>query len=544
MAKGPKKTAAVRSLAKALSHSLHPTYLLGPDGQLLFANPALAKVLGVTEEFLTNKLLGASCHSPLSEVTADGSGFPSQEVSLLAAALSCPAIPAGQRSAVGRFKLPGLATAHGNATRDAEWERLSLRMDGSRNPSILNILFPSRQAPAVDAERSEASTGIDALHQALFSLRRRYSNAHTLLPLLGQSPLAIRAMSQVQAAIASPCPTCIVGPLGSGKREVARSIFVGRWKNQSGTAPGSQLFPIDCRLMDTSLLTNMLEVMEDAQPRGTAGKKQTLLLERVDLLPSETYGVLLEHLMRSKSESILSTSLRPLLECHTKEKLWLQIVSYLDIQTVNISPLADRPEDLPLLIQSILLQMHSNKRIESIPVVEPAALEMMQAYRWPNNIRELRQALEEACQTSTDKIEIRSLPVAIRSFASHVESSARTNEPLNLDAILLDVEQTILHEVLSRFPGNRALAARQLGISRARLLRRLEQLGIRLRDEDAESTKAEVEGTNPRKGKDTKQPKEQALEIGMEPTERRSPSRDEEVEFVEIDFEEYEGDPS
>ncbi len=75
MAKGPKKTAAVRSLAKALSHSLHPTYLLGPDGQLLFANPALAKVLGVTEEFLTNKLLGASCHSPLSEVTATGRGF-------------------------------------------------------------------------------------------------------------------------------------------------------------------------------------------------------------------------------------------------------------------------------------------------------------------------------------------------------------------------------------------------------------------------------------------------------------------------------------
>lgn len=160
-------------------------------------------------------------------------------------------------------------------------------------------------------------------------------------------------------------------------------------------------------------------------------------------------------------------------------------------------------------------------------------MELLLTYAWPNNVRELRETLRDACKGQPLRLESSHLPISIRTYASFVESDSSLHDGIDLDAILLDFEKSIIEGVLARYPGNRAHAARQLGISRTRLLRRLEQLGLSPSDEKWEGTRGEskkVEVAPPSQPETVRPPVLQA------------DTSEDEIEFIEIDFKEAEGD--
>jgi DNA-binding NtrC family response regulator len=121
-------------------------------------------------------------------------------------------------------------------------------------------------------------------------------------------------------------------------------------------------------------------------------------------------------------------------------------------------------------------------------------LDALCAYPWPGDIEELDSTLRlafgaaqsEAPSVALPLLHDKHLPVNVRTSVSHIEKPSST-EPVDLDAILEDVERTMIMRAVERFPSNKTAAAKLLNISRARLLRRLQQWGVQVESESKDS---------------------------------------------------------
>jgi DNA-binding NtrC family response regulator len=139
------------------------------------------------------------------------------------------------------------------------------------------------------------------------------------------------------------------------------------------------------------------------------------------------------------------------------------------VARIAIPPLRQRREDIPLLTTSFLAQssVASGKAVQG---ASPEASRLLSEYPWPGNVRELKSAVEFAViQCRGPVVEAEDLPPEIR--AAHKQEPTTPTDPLA-------DEKTKLLDALSRAGGNRASAARILGISRATLYRRLANLNI------------------------------------------------------------------
>ncbi|MFG0260934.1 MAG: helix-turn-helix domain-containing protein, partial [Novipirellula sp. JB048] len=142
--------------------------------------------------------------------------------------------------------------------------------------------------------------------------------------------------------------------------------------------------------------------------------------------------------------------------------------------TVTIAPLSARSEDIPLLAAAVVDARHAAG--EGIGErLSRAALDALVIYPWPNNFAELDAAMRQAVRMATrEAIGPENLPLAIRSFRPSDATASRKTQPVSLDALLESFELKMIHSALQASDGNRAAAARLLGITRSRLLRRLE----------------------------------------------------------------------
>ena len=119
-------------------------------------------------------------------------------------------------------------------------------------------------------------------------------------------------------------------------------------------------------------------------------------------------------------------------------------------------------------------------------------MDALTAYSWPGGIEELAEALAHACKNQVDgQLSEKDLPVNIRTCVSHIEQT-HLDESVDLDSILEEVERMMILRALEKFPQNKSSAAKLLNISRARLLRRLQQWGIQ-----SESSVADVDDDTP-----------------------------------------------
>ncbi|MFO0921923.1 MAG: helix-turn-helix domain-containing protein [Pirellulales bacterium] len=524
-----KKNTTARTLAKAMLGSQVPCYLLDRNGVLQFANSSLVRLLNANLE----DLVGLDCSSPLvSDATIVEAGkLP------LASLLSCPLPPSGARIETSTIEIPVAKSSDSKEEQggSTSWERVAITLHTAHRSERLCFLMPRANGLA-DTSNHEVTFG-QSSHVAIQRIRKRYANLDDLHSLMGQSGWASRAMQQAQSAIAGSCSLTIVGPAGSGKSQVARAVFMGRIRRQGLDPRLAQLFPVECRLMDAVLLSNMIEVVDASAQRGSHARSQVLLLERIDELPLEAHSVLLTYLSRPSVPCVIATTQVPLQDCFRGDAVWNQIVGRIDIQSISLCALTQRPEDIPVLVHSLLQRRCSEKKMADIPSVEPQAMELLQSYVWPRNVEELDAALSQSLKANPVRVEAAHLPVAIQTAASHVESKALSQQPIDLDAVLLDVEKTILMGMLGRTKGNRALAARLLGISRPRLLRRLEQLGVNESDSGSEAKadqgkKSEQAPTITQAKDGDKEPK---ASIASQTQDIEEP-----IEFMEIDFREAE----
>jgi DNA-binding NtrC family response regulator len=142
---------------------------------------------------------------------------------------------------------------------------------------------------------------------------------------------------------------------------------------------------------------------------------------------------------------------------------------------IELPPLRERIEDIPLLVQHFLKKTGQNGT--EAKKIEPKALEVLQGYRWPGNVRELENAIERACALCDDNtIRVSDLPPhVVHQVGGPVEPSGG---PLpvgkKLDEFVHDTEKRFIEETIKFNNGNREKAAKMLGISMATLYRKLE----------------------------------------------------------------------
>jgi len=143
------------------------------------------------------------------------------------------------------------------------------------------------------------------------------------------------------------------------------------------------------------------------------------------------------------------------------------------INTVEIQlpPLRDRLDDIPLLAEHFM-KTYNNKYRKNINKIAPTTIKRLQKYSWPGNIRELQHALERAIiMSDTDTLN----PDDFFFLASKIDNSVNTEaDNFNLD----DVEKNVIQRAVNKHNGNISKAAKELGLTRASLYRRLEKYGL------------------------------------------------------------------
>ena len=137
---------------------------------------------------------------------------------------------------------------------------------------------------------------------------------------------------------------------------------------------------------------------------------------------------------------------------------------------IQIPPLRERAEDIPLLIEHFL-KIYSKKYKQDLKRISAPTIKRLEKYHWPGNVRELQHAVERAVIMSESEI---LQPTDFFLTAQETQEEGLIFDDYNLE----EIEKLIIHKAVGKHRGNVTHAAKELGLSRASLYRRMEKYGL------------------------------------------------------------------
>jgi transcriptional regulator with PAS, ATPase and Fis domain len=168
---------------------------------------------------------------------------------------------------------------------------------------------------------------------------------------------------------------------------------------------------------------------------------------------------------------ICATNL-PLYEMVKENRFRQDLLYRINTIEIEIPPLRDRVEDIPLLAYHFL-KLYASRYGKNISKISEGAMTRMTKHPWPGNIRELQHSLERAIILSNSSV------LQPEDFNFTAPIAKETDQQINLDQFNLDeVEKLLIRKVLKKYNGNITQAAAELGLTRSSLYRRLEKHGL------------------------------------------------------------------
>ena len=324
-------------------------------------------------------------------------------------------------------------------------------------------------------------------------LRRSLAAMAPGTDLIGQGPTMHEVVELVKKVAASNASVVVTGESGTGKEVVARAIH--------GLSPRKDkpFVALNCSAIPATLIESELFGYERGAFTGAEQRRLgnfemahggTLFLDEIGELPLEMQGkflrVLEERRLRrlgGKGEvevdvRVLCATNRDLREETRAGRFREDLYFRLHVFTIRLPPLRDRKEDIPLLVQHFIGKF-AGETGKHVHGATPAAMEVLQAYGWPGNIRELRNTVERAMiLVDGDMIGEEHLPPDMRPRGGGAgEAPLRLPEGLRLK----EVEKQYILSSLRRNRGNKARTADQLGISEKTLYNKLHRYAARAR---------------------------------------------------------------
>lgn len=341
--------------------------------------------------------------------------------------------------------------------------------------NIDELEFRIRRALKHQKLESENQT----LHQ---QLDKQYGLEH----IIGQAPSMEEIFDVVRQVAPSQTTVLITGESGTGKELIARAI------HQLSPRARAPLVIVHCAALASTLLESELFGHEKGAFTGAHERRLgrieqaqggTLFLDEIGEIDASIQIKLLRFLgertfERVGSSKTLVADVRLIaatnknLEQMVQEGKFREDLFYrLNVVPIQMPPLRERREDIPLLAKAFLTEF-ATKNNKQIAEFEPAAMDLLAAYPWKGNVRELRAAIEGAVVLGRrDRIGVRELPASVRNYnpdlAEPGSSGARTSLTVE------QAERQLIMQALSDAKGNRTEAARRLGISRRTLHRKL-----------------------------------------------------------------------
>jgi DNA-binding NtrC family response regulator len=297
--------------------------------------------------------------------------------------------------------------------------------------------------------------------------------------LIGEGPAMQLARRKVELAAASPSSVLLVGPPGSGRRHLAAAIHYGANPPRNESFSATSLVTLDCVLLGPDLLEAVGDVLARAKLLGDETAPGTLLVHRIDETSTELQVELASFFIRRPlTWRLMATAAEPLMELARRGKFREDLAAAVSTITIELPSLRQRRADLPRLAQLFLEDLNASGG-RQIGGFTPAALDLLDAYPWPGNLDELAEVVAEAFQRASGReIDVADLPERIRLSDRAAIHSRRAEETIVLDEYLGRVERELIRRALARAKGNKARAARLLGLTRPRLYRRMVQLGL------------------------------------------------------------------
>jgi len=467
----PSPTAA--SLPALLDASSRPIYAVDARRSIVYANAALAEWLGLAPAQIVGRKV--EYHS---EATTE-SGRTRDAAGPLTDLCPPPQALAGAscQGAVGCVARDG-RLVH----RRAEFVPLNAPPpvaaadNGAGQCGVLVVLASVDMSPDELSTELSAEPTADELHRTIRRFRRSQAAEYGVEQLLGVSPAMQKVRAQIAAAAACRASVLVRGRRGSGRGHVARAIHY-----HAGESAG-RLLPLDCAVVNEESLRRTVESARGATPKALA----TLLLEDVEALAPSLQTLLLSELTGLPTSVRLIATMgqeppvRPRDDDASdgRDAVEPRLLAALSTITIDIPPLVERTEDLPLLAQFFLEQANRGSA-RQVGSVRPDALDLLALHPWPGELDELRSVIavaHAACRSH--EITPADLPAVVHHAAKAAAMPRRTLEPIQLDDLLARIEREIVVQALSQAGHNKSAAAELLGMTRQRLYRRLVQLGL------------------------------------------------------------------
>ncbi len=308
-----------------------------------------------------------------------------------------------------------------------------------------------------------------------------------------------RVMAQIERVAASESRVCIYGETGTGKELVARTLH-----EKSPRASGP-FITLNCAAVPAELIESELFGHEKGSFTGAAqrhtGKfeqahRGTLFLDEIGDMPTAMQAKLLRVLEEGEVERIgadkpTKVDVRVVVATHRnleqlvesggfRRDLYHRVVVF----PVELPPLRKRTEDLPPLIEHFARQVSAQNGWKPVPFA-PSAIEALQQYAWPGNIRELRNVVERLlllADSTVDGDAVRSvLPQSQSTSSSTAETSNAASDTGPLADRVLAFERTQVLAELERNGRHVTQTAKALGLERSHLYKKCQQLGIDLK---------------------------------------------------------------
>ncbi|MBN1546117.1 MAG: sigma 54-interacting transcriptional regulator [Syntrophaceae bacterium] len=330
----------------------------------------------------------------------------------------------------------------------------------------------------------------------LETLRRELEGRYRLGDLVSRSPLMQRVLEVLPSIADSPSTVLILGETGTGKELVARTIH-----DLSPRRKGA-FIAVNCGALPDTLLESELfgykagaftGANRDKPGRFALARKGTLFLDEIgEVSPAIQVRLLrvlqertFEPLGATRSET---TDMRVIVATNKDLAVQMRLGAFredlyyrINVVRVELPPLRRRKEDLPLLV-SQFIDRFNRLQHKAVKGITSEVLSLFMAHEWPGNVRELENTIERAFILCNEGlIDTQHLPEEMTTHLSPNSSASDIRASRDL------FESQIILHALEKTHYHRQAAARELGIHKTTLLRRMKKLGISLPQRDGRS---------------------------------------------------------
>jgi transcriptional regulator with PAS, ATPase and Fis domain len=321
------------------------------------------------------------------------------------------------------------------------------------------------------------------------SVLSRIDARHFFPNIIGESLEMRRLLSLIKKVAPTDSTVLILGESGTGKELVATSI------HDNSQREDKAFIKLNCAAIPAELLESELFGHEKGAFTGASKYKSgkfdlanggTLFLDEIGDMPHNLQSKILRVLQEQEfyrvggsatikvNVRIIASTNKNLEEMVREGTFREDLFHRLNVFTLHLPPLRDRKEDIPLLVDHLL--QNTPKKL----TISQMALQMLMAFSWPGNIRELQNTIESASViTENGIIEPTHLPAKITGvFDQNQITAGKNTAKISLDERLKEIEKSIIIEALKKTGGVQVRATELLGINQRSLWHRIKKYDI------------------------------------------------------------------